>query len=331
MTPPLRIPLMLEEITPEWLEHALGAGQGALRSLRIERIGGNAGIIGVLFRVQLEWGSNDSLPATVVVKLTGNEPETVARVRRAFEREITFYRELAGVCGARTPLIHWAGQDDASGVAAIVMEDLGRGTIYESGAAPVSALDAICRAMAAVHARWWNDAQLASFAWLVTDDAMARQLGPRIRQSLPLARVWYERNFPALLPLAELLPDAMEGGLLANTGPRTLIHGDLGLKNTAFLDGEVVLFDWQLAGWRTPGADLAELVKDGFGEFDPSALATRLLAIEHDALQAAGVPEATREMLRDGFVRRVAMGIGTPAVLLSVPNPGLGRESNARR
>src|SRR5438552_7639352 len=46
--------------------------------------------------------------------------------------------------------------------------------------------------------------------------------------------------------------------------PRTLVHGDFVVKNLRVRDGptgpELLIFDWELAGWGVPAADLAQFV-----------------------------------------------------------------------
>jgi hypothetical protein len=328
----LAVPTEVEDCSASWLECALSVATGSLESRTVERIGGDAGILGRLFRLRLSWSrAVDAAPHSVVVKMTVNQPEDLVLLRPAFEREMNFYDQLAPVAGVRTPRVYWSGMDADTGAAAIVMEDLGGGTIYETGTAPVAAIESITRAIAPLHARWFNHPRLASFSWLMDSTVVQRQFGPRLRHVLPLVRGWYEEHAPGLLPLVELMPDAIDRGLFANPGCLTLAHGDLGLKNTAFLSGEVVLFDWQLAGRRNPGWDIGELVKDAFGPLEPGPLADRLLAVHYEALRSAGLSDITPAELREGFAQRMLTGIFAPAISLGVPDASPGRQDNARR
>ncbi len=329
----MTVPRDIDDFTPEWLELALGARPRTIRRLTVEPIGGKEGVIGRLFRLELSWSSStNGAPSSVVAKLTNNQPENLSRpeYRALFEREIRFYSEMARTSTVRTPAVYWAGIASETGAAALLLEDLGRGTIYETGSAPVAAVEAIAREAARLHARWWNDWRLTSMDWL-TSEAMWQHRLPRLRDGFQIVRPWYEENAPDLLPLAERMPDAIEAGLFANPGSRTLVHGDLAPKNAAFVDDKVVLFDWQLVGHGTPGYDLANLVMNGFGPVDPSELATRVLAVHYDALRGAGVIDFRFDELREGFARSAMAGLFGPVLQLSVPSPGAGREANARR
>lgn len=328
----LKIPHNIGEFSQAWLEKALGSKTGSLRSFKTEPIGTESGISGQLYRIWIDWDTpKTTIPRSVVVKLTSDQPERLAQPphRAAFEREIRFYRDMAADCGVRTPVIYWSGIDATSGAAALVMEDLGHGTIYETGTAPIERIEAIVRAITPLHARWWNNPQLPTMGWLYPTDPP--ELITRIREAVPRVRPWYEKHAPALIPLMEHMPDAMERGLMLPRGSYTLIHGDLGLKNAAFIDDEVVLFDWQLFRYHTPGMELTELIKDSFGPVEPKELTAKVITVYHEALQAAGVTDFSLDELTDSFGQAVMSGIRSPLLLLGVIIGGPEREVVALR
>lgn len=315
------------DISSPWLERVLAAPPESLRSFSVETVGEGAGILAKIVRVSLDWAVPSALPASVVVKLALDDPVIRSRLpyRLAMGREVRFYRELAAGSGVRTPRIYSAEFDPATAATAFVMEDLGGGMIYETGTAPVEAVLAVSRAIAPLHARWWNDHRLATMDWLVSSDTM-KLYAATAREALPRTRLWYDEHAPEVLELAELQLEAVERGVdLIPKLPPTLIHGDLGLKNVAFLDGEPVIFDWQLAGRNSAVLELHEMVKDSYGAEGPRPLAEALLRAHCEHLQAAGVPGMSYERLREDFGLSLTRTLTRPLVLLSVGNPDPAR------
>jgi hypothetical protein len=167
--------------------------------------------------------------------------------------------------------------------------------------------------------------------WLLSPDALGRDFAPRMRDAMPRLHPWYEQHAPSLIPLVGRAIEAFARGLYLPRGSRTLIHGDLGLKNAAFIDESVVLFDWQLLGHHTPGMELTELVKDAFGPIGPKELTSRVLAVYHEALRAAGVRNYSLDELTEDFAQAVMRGITSPLMQLSIPNAGPANEAIALR
>jgi len=104
------IPQQLEDLTPDWLTHALKE-QGHLcdarvASVEIELLGEGEGFMGVVARLHLGYeGESGAAPATLIVKLPSGTDSNrmIAELVGAYWREIHFYRELTEEVPIPTP------------------------------------------------------------------------------------------------------------------------------------------------------------------------------------------------------------------------------------
>ena len=113
------IPRHLGSLTAEWLDGALRSegviGGPKIERFEIEKLGEGAGFMGETARLRLfcEGGATPSL-ASVVVKI----PTEVRKLRAAgealgvYEREISFYSQLASRMPVRLPRCLFAAMDD---------------------------------------------------------------------------------------------------------------------------------------------------------------------------------------------------------------------------
>jgi len=328
------IPERPSDITASWLEATLGARDGSLTDFEVTRIGEGQGIVGIIVRATLQWKEGGaSLPESVVVKL-GTEDAAV-RARPAYRvitgREVCFYNELAGDCGVRTPNVHSAQFDDYSGASAIVMEDLGHATIYQTGTAPAEAIVAVGRHIARLHARWWNDPRLAAMDWLNSPDTVTNLYTANARAAVPSVLPWLEANAPDMAELALLRLEVAERGVTpALSLPPTLAHADLGLKNVAFVGEEPVLFDWALASRTAAPVDLVTLVSESYGASVPYGLAQAVLPVYFEALCAMGVSGVSYEQVQQDFGTALMFRLWSPLILLGL-NQDVSRQKIALR
>jgi hypothetical protein len=124
------IPVAIGDIDTAWLMSALRPRLAAgvvLRSFSVEPIGVGVGLLGLLFRLTLEYegDSSGTEPSTVIVKLPVLIDETrhVAKMYRFYEKEVGFYRELAADSSLRTPEVYFADHAPATDNFVLVMED----------------------------------------------------------------------------------------------------------------------------------------------------------------------------------------------------------------
>lgn len=333
-SPSSSIPERPFDITASWLEAALGAHAGSLADFEVTRIGEGAGIVGVIARATLQWRPGTGQhPESVVIKLAIDDP--VIRGRPAYrimtERETRFYNELAAECGVRTPTVHVAQFDADSGASAIVMEDLGHATIYQTGTAPAAAIVAVGRHIARLHARWWNDPRLAAMDWLNSPDTVTNLYTATARAAVPSVLPWLEVNAPDMAELALLRLEVAERGVMpALSLPPTLAHADLGLKNVAFVGEEPVLFDWALASRTAAPVDLVTLVSESYGASVPYGLAQAVLPAYFEGLCAMGVSGVSYEQVQQDFGTALMFRLWSPLILLAL-NQDVSRQNIALR
>lgn len=314
-------PTTPEEIDAAWLSRVLGL---PVRSYQVTPIADRQGVNGETYRVLLdappETGSG---PSSLVAKFPHAPSRGVAQYQRWYEREVSFYRELAASTPIRTPrclAAEIAPNDDF----VLLLEDLAprRQGDQVRGCSAEEALPVV-RALARSHARWWDTAP-ATHEWLPYTTVGLERGGP---VSGAFGRAW-SRVRQLVEPGAYAVLDAGVEQYVAlleeiSTPPVTLTHGDFRLDNMFFEEGEAaaegpIVFDWQFA-CRTRGAyDLAYFLAL---DLEPGTLAEHedaLLEAYRNTLATLGVEYPEGVLLRDYAVSLVlstavfAIGAGGP-------------------
>ena len=172
----LTIPVEIDDIDAAWLAAALGSRLPAgvqVRSFSVETIGTGVGLMGLLYRVTVEYAGDGAgaPPSTVIVKLPVliDATRQVALAYRFYEKEVAFYRELACETSLQTPEVYFGAHDPDTDNFVLVMQDVGhlRAADQVAGCDRDDALAAVA-ALARHHAAFWNDARFAGddLAWL---------------------------------------------------------------------------------------------------------------------------------------------------------------------
>jgi len=119
--PPLDIPTRVEDLTPDWLTHALreggSLGDAQVASVRHETLSDGKGFIGQVFRLHLDFDTAESdAPRTVIAKLPTpvRENRALGELLGAYEREILFYREHGEGLPIRIPRAFFSQMDESS-------------------------------------------------------------------------------------------------------------------------------------------------------------------------------------------------------------------------
>jgi Ser/Thr protein kinase RdoA (MazF antagonist) len=154
----------------------------------------------------------------------------------------------------------------------------------------------VLRALARMHARWWQDDTLAAHSWLTLPSMLAPAAVTEV----------FELAWPSFLGKLGIPVDdevlAMKAWIsstlheaattLFESGPRTLIHDDIQGDNLLFPDDPgrpVVLLDWQMVTYARGAVDVASAIRGSLvPELRRSAEAD-LLQGYHEALVRAGV------------------------------------------
>ena len=296
----------LAQFTPAWLNDAL-RDSGVLGDARIaeanaELVAADRGIGGTVARIHLAYeGDAMSAPASIIAKLPSAIELTRGggRLLRLPEREVRFYRELAGRVPTRTPACYYAAIDDEGDAFVLLIEDLGA---FESGddleGTTLERAGRVVDAMAAQHAAWWRSPDLDTLEWMPTIDERAFVWQRLFTTAWREQRDWIEELVPPeLVPFGEAMTRQLGAVVtLLATAPPTLLHGDLRLDNLFFPDdagASVAAVDWSNAS-RGPGPyDLAYFMCMTFDPEQRREHEQALLRRYVDALAAGGVEGVT--------------------------------------
>ena len=275
---------VLEE-SPHW-------PHGALRVLRVIRIGTMYGLSGQIDRVVAETKRGGS--RSFVVK-----QESAAAV----ERELLLRSHCGRLLRGWIPDLLCGVIDAAAERGVLVLEDI---TPAEQGDVLHGCTDeeagAVVRVLARLHGGSWN----------VTEDASAAGLPRWSAQPMEPDR-WRDRlaraseRFPEILErIVESLRDVpkkvADAGSVLGQGPASWLHVDAHLDNTLFRpDGTVVLLDWCNAAVGPPVVDLARFLIEGVVESSQPERVGALLSVYADELRRAGVEDVALAELETGF------------------------------
>jgi len=130
----LGFPVSAEDVTPAWLTDvlrssgAIGVGH-EVATVAVSRLGAGAGFMGSVARLTLTYSGEPGGVSSVVVKSAAPEPEMRELVRgyRNYEREVGFFRHVAGEFGDGVPRCYAAQIDGPSNHFVLVLEDLSAG------------------------------------------------------------------------------------------------------------------------------------------------------------------------------------------------------------
>ncbi len=297
------MPKTSDEITPEWLNAVLDdavTGGAQVSSIEKEIIGQGAGFLGELSRLTLAYDrESPSAPPAIIAKLpTQDEPvRSLAQLINVYEREVRFYEQIADETPIRTPRCYFSHADGANGDYVLLLEDLAPGRVGDQIATcSIEEAKTALRALAGLHAKWWDSPRLGDFPWMPgTDDpALIGLLSMLYQQSWPVFAERYGDQVPAEILRAgerfgKSLPALADE---ANTRPLTITHTDYRLDNMFFELGDgspFAVIDWQLA---QRGSGLMDVTYFLAGNLTPDVRREHqddLVRVYYDALVKGGV------------------------------------------
>ena len=264
------IPRSVNGITPAWLTEALREWRAikntAVESFTIMRIGEDEGISGGrLQRLEIDFVSYEQgAPQSLIVKLSPSDPEIRTTMKGINMRESQFYIELAAKSDLPVPRCYYGDFETKTGASILLLEDLShyRSVDFLVGCGSRDAKNVI-RALAAIHARWWNDPQLKELG------------GSSILREFPFDTLWsqYPSKVAELLPgfwipdtlftIGDFVAANMDSVfvLLYETEPVSCLHRDVQADNLLFGQGSgdvaSIVLDWQLVGKGRSTYDVA--------------------------------------------------------------------------
>ncbi|MGI9553296.1 MAG: oxidoreductase family protein [Thermodesulfobacteriota bacterium] len=256
-----------EEITVEWINHALKEGgvitTSKVRDIKKEIIGGGKGFISSVLRVELSYDNPEAgCLSSVVVKI---EPESeyfkqFGEETHAFQREISFYEEIAAKVDLRLPEVYYSV--DKPPAFCLVMEDLndyipGNQVIGMHHNKVIATVELIAR----LQSKYWDNEALDALTWMPHTNS--------IDISADLWSSFVEHYGYLLSPEAVKLGERLLisiNWLLKEKKKRkkTIVHCDLREDNLMFGEPgkseEILIIDWQFAVKNIGAFDVARLV-----------------------------------------------------------------------
>ncbi|HEY8171867.1 MAG TPA: phosphotransferase [Dehalococcoidia bacterium] len=310
----------MAEIDAVWLTRVLRASgalddQASVASAQATRIGEGVGFLGQLASIALTYdGATPDVPASVVAKLPAEHgmARQMAAAFGLYRCEVNFYRHVAGTMSVRTPRCYFADVNEDGTEALLLLEDLTTsGTLGDqvAGCTAAEAGMAIDR-LAALHARWWGDADVERMQWLPAGLDLARNgltnMYPNTwRPSLERVGHMLTEEQRAVVPtLNQRVLDALAE--FDEVGS-TFTHGDYRLDNVFFGRGacgyDVAVIDWQLANRGIGTYDMAYFVATNVETDVRRASQMELLRAYHDRLLEGGVRDYDWDRCVDDYRR----------------------------
>jgi len=300
------------DVTPDWVTRVLSDAGLVAAGRRVTEVSGapiGTGQMADTTRFTLEYDEGGAGPTTVVGKFASadDQSRSTGLALRAYEIEVRFYREVAGLVATRVPDAYAAEVEPETGWFTLLLQDIvgGRqGDQIEACGPDVAA--AVLTEMAGLHAPCWERPE----PFL---SALVSSLLPGFleRYADRLAHEHQEvcRQFGAHL-------ETWIGG---REGPHTVSHGDFRLDNLLFQSGNPrpVVVDWQTAAWAPPSVDVAYFIGGCLSTEDRRAHEEDLLALYHEELSRRGVRDYTMEQLRSDY-RHATFGGVLMAIVASM-------------
>ncbi|MGO8877086.1 MAG: phosphotransferase family protein [Acidimicrobiales bacterium] len=292
----------LQELTPAWLTSALAASV-TIEGERVLDVG--IGAIGTgqmcqCARLSVRYDRPSQAPASMVIKLPALDETSraTARVLRSYENEVRFYQQLAPTLSVRTPAVFHADIDVDTARFVLLLEDLAPAEPGDqiAGCLPELAEVAIDE-LVKLHAARWGDPGLANLEWLHGDKDVSRQF---LLALLPGLWDGFRQRYAAdlesdVLEAGAALFSNLEGYLLLDAAPSTVVHGDYRLDNLLF-DGTpggtpIAVVDWQTVSDGPGPHDVAYFIGAGLRPEHRRPVEDELVRRYHGGLLAAGVSD----------------------------------------
>jgi hypothetical protein len=290
-----------EAVTREWLTQVLERagllGGGVIDSFTTQTVG--TGQMGLSVRYTLRYDRpEERAPHSVVCKFASADPTSRATglALRAYEAEVSFYRDVAHMVDIRTPACHFADIDLETGEFVLVLEDLAPCVQGDQLAGCTADQAAVAmEELAKLHAPSWGDRHLANLPWLNRNTPDSVEMATQLLASLfPGFLERYGSRLEAdYVGVAEQLRSGLGAWMRHREQPFAVQHGDYRLDNMLFgtRDGgyPLAVVDWQTVVWGPPLADASYFLGAGLLPDQRRQHERALLRLYYDALRARGI------------------------------------------
>jgi Phosphotransferase enzyme family len=298
------VPLVTEDASPEFVTRALRSTgvidtDTEVAEVEHDRIGEGVGLLCNLARLTLRYsGAAFGAPSSLILKVPSDLPENrgVGDHFGFYEREGRFYAELGESLPVRVPHCYFNHIDPEANEFALMIEDFGGRTMVSqvAGIGFDRAAESL-RALALVHAEWWESPKLDTLTWLPKGtDPIMLSAGGEYRKALPTFVDLFGSDLPdGAVQLGERVGRSYEDIATSLSGsPTTICHGDFRADNLMFDDGStgrehVGIIDWQIA-MRNPGiGDVCYLITQSMTTEGRRQYERDLLEVWYSSLSSA--------------------------------------------
>lgn len=294
------IPAQVENITAAWLNEKLGAEFGTVTDVSSDPIGEGVGILGEVARLRLTYGDAGGGPATLIAKCQSLHPENIglSMAMGFYEREVNFYNQIAQQLELRVPGCHLAEMEPGGAPFVLLLEDVSDARMVDQiDGASRAECEQVIDAVAALHAAFWESAQLYQLEWLppMNNDLYKGAQGLTEANMPAFLETWADRLPAETLAWTQSLTPLYPAMLdwFADQGNVTLAHTDCRADNFLFGGSagadQVTAVDWQLVTRHVGVYDVANFMGMSVTIDNRRAWQDTLLRRYHDALSARGV------------------------------------------
>lgn len=257
-----------------------------------------------LHRFQVRRDGGESCQPTLMLKLKGTDDELIAtgirlamlagdhrlaglfaaqseifNIEDSHVRELMLYREAPPVLRAILPACHGVLMDTRRKIYALLMEDLSHCDLLDSVNQPerwqAPQIETVLGKLAQLHAHFMAPTLPKSWRVRSFDPAMNLRCLELLRELTQVNREnhrWFDRGG---LPdeINAFLGEIGRNSAIMQAGMQTLTHNDCNPRNLCLTpDGELKLYDWELALLQNPQRDLIEFLAHVFPPQGDAAL-----------------------------------------------------------
>jgi hypothetical protein len=320
----IEIPEGADGITARWLSSVLGETAGRapeIASLEVRRIGEGVGVLSEIYRLAPRYaGDAGASPASLIVKIAPPiQPiRDLAYAYGFYEREATFYRDLAGKTPMRSPACYGAAYDPEKLDFVLVLQDLSSATPGDQIAGlTLDQLRAATSALAAQHARWWNKPELKALEGVAPPFGVMpySDFNGRHGSAWQVMQPWLKtRISAAMMRVGERMCGCLDDICAeASGGPRTLCHGDFRADNLMFEPAKtgadsLIAIDWQIIAQNAGPFDLGYMMSGSVAPDLRREHEMSLLRDYHARLVAGGVADYDFDQCLHDYRRALLIG-----------------------
>jgi hypothetical protein len=223
-------------------------------------------------------------------------------------RESRFYQEIGPDAGIRTPTCYYSAMDVAQTRHVLLLDDPGPVGLHATS--PDYTIDEAHRALKAVagmHAKWWDSEKLKEFSWLASGESQSLMMAaPRkFRASTDAVKERFSGRLPDGLEgvgdrYGPVIPQIMQRNAVS---PLTLVHGEFRPENLYFSDDDdgVMAVTWQLAGRWHGASDVAYFIPYALATEDRRQHEQSLPRTYYGALTDNGIANYSYDLLLEHY------------------------------